>query len=248
VNTRMPLNDVFLSSQCFISLVASVAEGFKSEVGGLLFGDWYKTRNKVVVDLAIPLQTAIRSTSEVHFHPRRTKRVHHLWDNLSSYWPLGTYHSHPEYGDRIYTPDPSKSDIESMEKGEIELIIAIRKAKRRDQLRYTHQQMRIAGAIGKYFVELAAWYCPNLGEVEKAELWCPYIEIINLSFDVGIVTRPGQLYTKDSIVPALSLRTLRNLVREYEKQVFRNCKLKNPILTKIKRVLKKIKNYTDMQS
>jgi proteasome lid subunit RPN8/RPN11 len=244
----MGLIDVFLSSQSFISIIASVVEGFKSEVGGLLFGDWYITVDKVFIDLAIPLQTTARRPSEVHFHPRRTRRVHHIWDNLSSYWPLGTYHSHPEYGDIIYTPEPSEDDIEDMEKGEIEIIISIYEALRRDQLRYTHKQMRIAGAIGDYYLELAAWHCSDIGEIEKTELWCPYIEIINLSYDIGIVPNPGQLYTQDSVVPPKALRTLRRLVKKYERRVFRTLETENPTLSKIEQTLKKIKKYSDTQN
>ena len=236
---------VFISGDSFVNLVSAVAEGFKSEVGGVLFGDLYKHSRKVVIRHAIPLQTTKRTPSEVHYHHHRTKRVKGMWDELTPYWYIGCFHSHPEYGKKRYSPDPSEEDIESMKADDIDLIVSIYTASRRGKLGYVHRLKRISGAVGKYHVEVAAWHCVGRKEVREIEIWCPYIEIINLSYELGIVRHPGQLFGKDSIVPIRLLRTLGRLAREYENQVFRSPDQYYSGLLPIKKKLKGIKRWID---
>lgn len=235
--------NVMLSSESFIGIVASTVEAFKSEVGGLLFGDYYRSVNKILVSQVIPLQTALRKPTEVHYHPERTERVLSIWDNLSSYWPVGYYHSHPEYGGVVFTVDPSEEDKSSLQDDEIELIVSIYEAIRRDKLGYIRERRRISGAVGNYFIEIAAWHKDDSGNICEAELWCPYIQVINLSHELGIVSRPGQLYESESIVPNRELRTLRRLVRKYERATFHSLDENDPTLRDIKKVLKKIRDY-----
>lgn len=235
--------NVVLTSESFVGVVASTVEAFKSEVGGLLFGDYYRSVNKLLISQAIPLQTTLRKPTEVHYHPERTQRVLSIWDNLSSYWPVGYYHSHPEYGGTVYSVNPSDEDKNFIEDDEIELIVSIYEVKRRDKLGYIRERRRISGAVGNYFIEMAAWYKDDSGDICEAELWCPYIQVINLSHELGIVSRPGQLYESESVVPNRELRTLRKLIRKYERAVFRSLDETDPVLREIKKVLKKIRNY-----
>ena len=236
---------VFISGDSFVNLVSAVAEGFKSEVGGVLFGDLYKRSSKVVIRHAIPLQTTKRKPSEVHYHHRRTKRVKGMWDELTPYWYIGCFHSHPEYGKKRYSPDPSEEDIKSMKADDIDLIVSIYTASRRGKLGYVRRLKRISGAVGKYHVEVAAWHCVGRKDVREIEIWCPYIEIINLSYELGIVRHPGQLFGKDSIVPIRLLRTLGRLARNYENQVFRSPDQYYSGLRPIKKKLKGIKRWID---
>ena len=54
----MEILHVFLSADSFVTLVAAVAEGFKNEVGGIVFGDEFRSTKKMYVKQVIPLQTA----------------------------------------------------------------------------------------------------------------------------------------------------------------------------------------------
>lgn len=235
--------NVMLTSECFIGVVASSVEAFKSEVGGILFGDHYRSVNKIMVSQAIPLQTTSRTPTEVHYHPERTERVLSMWDDLSSYWPVGYFHSHPEYGGTIFQARPSEGDKETIADDEIELIVSIYEAIRSDKLGYIRELRRISGAVGNYYIEMAAWYKDDSGNIREADLWCPYINVINLSSQMHVVTRPGRLYESDSIVPNRELRTLRRLVRKYERAVFRSLNENVATLRDIKKVLKKIHDY-----
>ncbi len=241
------MNDlhVFLNANSFINIVTSVVEGFKLEVGGLLFGDWFRTVNKILVEQVIPLQTAKRKPTEVHFNARRTKRVHQMWDNLTTYWPLGDFHSHPEYRGVKYMPEPSQTDQENLRNEEIEIIVAIWEAERRNPLDYVRDGKRISGAIGKYFVKIAAWYLDKNAKVQEAELWAPYIEIINAAYKAGLSPRPGRLFAPETTVSFQELRPLKKLISEYENSVFRsinsmNFNKANVILRKIEKVLNQI--------
>jgi proteasome lid subunit RPN8/RPN11 len=147
------MEDVIIRSDAFVGLVASVAEGFKSEVGGLVFGDHYRTSKKIVIDIVTPLQTAKRKPTEVHYHPKRTERVQNLWDDLSPHWYIGSFHSHPEYGGQKFLPVPSKTDKDSLDFGELEIIVSIWKKERSEPLGYIQDELRISGTVGNYHVQ-----------------------------------------------------------------------------------------------
>ncbi|MHA2022393.1 MAG: Mov34/MPN/PAD-1 family protein [Candidatus Thorarchaeota archaeon] len=232
---------VIVRANAFIGLIASVAEGFKDEVGGLVFGDHFATSKKFVIDVVIPLQTAKRKPSEVHFHPKRTKRVQSLWDDLSPYWYLGSFHSHPEYGGKKYYPVPSETDEDSMDPRELEIIVSIWKKKRSEPLGYIKDDLRISGTVGNYHIQIASWYKEKNGDVVEQELWCPYLRVINEGYRKSIVTKWGRLFEKDTIVSETKLRKLRRRIRKYENSVIRNTDNYNSGLSKIKKTISEIK-------
>ncbi|UCH03407.1 MAG: Mov34/MPN/PAD-1 family protein [Candidatus Thorarchaeota archaeon] len=213
---------VILRANAFVGLVASIAEGFKNEVGGLVFGDHYVTPGKFVVDFVVPLQTAKRKPSEVHYHPKRTGRVRSVWDDLSPFWYLGSFHSHPEYGGRRYSPVPSETDENEMDLGELEIIVSIWKSKRKEPLGYIRDGFRISGAVGDYYIQMSSWYRTIKGEISEMEVWCPYIEVINEGYTQGIVSKWGRLFEQDTVVSEAKLRTLRRRIQKYESEVIRN--------------------------
>lgn len=237
----MEIEHVFLSADSFVTLVAAVAEGFKNEVGGIVFGDEFRSKKKMYVKQVIPLQTAKRKYSSVEFHPERTERVLDLWDNLTTHWPLGWFHSHPAYGNTSYDPEPSDVDINDLNPSEIELIVAIKDAKRRTKLGYCKEEKRVSGAVGKYHIEIAGW-CIDDDDISEVDVWCPYIDIINLGHKAGIVSRPGALFGSDTQVNTRTLRKLRGLCQKYERYVFSELDDwgSGPIRKDIMRVLKKI--------
>jgi proteasome lid subunit RPN8/RPN11 len=238
---------VFLNANSFINIVTSVVEGFKLEVGGMLFGDWFSKVNKIIVEQAIPLQTAKRKPTSVHFNARRTKRVYDMWDNLTPYWPIGDFHSHPEYGAIRYRPEPSRKDIDNLRKDEIEIIVAIWETERRKPLKYIREGKRISGAVGRYHVQLAAWYLDSEVGIQEAELWVPYIEIINIAYNIGLLTRPGRLFNTETTVSFQELRPLKKLIKEYDSRVFRTKDFKQAksILQQAKKILKQIKRMQE---
>ncbi len=234
--------DVLLSSDSFISIISAAIEGYKSEVGGLIFGDRIPSSSKFVVKLAIPLQTTKRAQTYVSFDLKRTKRVLRTWDYLTVHWYLGTFHSHPEGRGQRYKPIPSKSDTTILSPEDLDIIIALWESPRHKILRYTHNNQWIAGSAGSFYIQLATWQYPYKEHYESIEMWCPYIEIINLSYEIGLTNQPGRLFWHETITPNGTLRKLHNLVHKYENKIFKTLNYEHgePILQQIKEVLKKI--------
>ena len=231
---------MIIRANAFVGIIASVAEGFKDEVGGLVFGDFFVSTKKFVVDLVVPLQTAKRKPTEVHYHPKRTKRVRSLWDDLSPFWYLGSFHSHPEYGGKKYPPIPSDTDKDSMEEEELELIVSIWKSRRMDPLGYIKDDFRISGTVGDYHIQMSSWYKKRNGDVIERELWCPYLKVINEGYKKGIVSRWGRLFESDTLVSETKLRTLRRRIRKYESKVIRNTKNYNSAFSKVRQTIREI--------
>ena len=231
---------MIIRANAFVGLIASVAEGFKDEVGGLVFGDYFVSTEKFVVDFVVPLQTTKRKPTEVHYHPKRTKRVKGLWDDLSPFWYLGSFHSHPEYGKKKYYPVPSETDEENMEEGELELIVSIWKSQRMDPLGYIKDGLRISGTVGDYHIQMSSWYKKRSGEVVEIELWCPYLRVINEAYKKGIVSRWGRLFESDTLVSEVKLRTLRRRIRKYESLVIRNTENYNSAFSKVRQAIREI--------
>jgi proteasome lid subunit RPN8/RPN11 len=234
--------DVLLSSDSFIGIISAAIEGYKSEVGGLLFGDRIPSAGKFVVKLAIPLQTTRRTLTNVRFHLKRTDRVLRTWDYLTVHWPLGTFHSHPEGRGQRYKPIPSKSDTTFLSLEDIDVIIAIWESPRHKTFRYTHNNQWIAGSAGSFYIQLAAWHYPKQGGFESIDVWCPYFEIINLAYEVGLTNQPGRLFWHETVTPNGTLRKLHNLVHKYENIIFKTLDYEagEPVLQQIKEVLKRI--------
>ncbi|MFW9908419.1 MAG: hypothetical protein ACFFEF_07575 [Candidatus Thorarchaeota archaeon] len=231
---------VFLRANAFIGMVAAVAEGFKSEVGGLVFGDHYYTSEKYIVEVVIPLQTTKRSPTQVHFHPKRTKRVLDLWNELSPLWYLGSFHSHPEYGGAQYPPEQSEADRMDLKVGDIEIIMSIWEATRKEVLGYIRDGKRISGAVGDYYIQISAWHKNKYEEINELELWCPYINIINESRERGIVSKWGRLFERHSLLPETKVRTLQRRIEKYENQVFRNPKNEKVAFSRIKKTIREL--------
>lgn len=236
--------NVALNSDSFISIVASAIEVFDLEVGGLLFGDRHE--NNIFVEQAIPLQTAERSRNGVHFRPVPTTRVLRIWDDLTVHWPLGDFHSHPEVGDYRHPPDPSEPD-EEIHKGDLSIIIALWETRRRRRLEYVHEENWISGSIGKYHIHIAAWYCREQGELERTELWCPYIHVINLGYKTRLTRRPGLLFSPETYTQHKLIRKLRQLIKKYEQQIFKTFQegKGKSTLQDIERVLRQIQKENE---
>lgn len=121
------------------------------------------------------------------------------------------------------------------------MIVAIKEAKRCTKLGYCREGKRVSGAVGKYHIEIARWYMDD-DKVGEVDVWCPYIEIINLGHEAGIVSRLGELFRYDAHVNTRDLRKLRRLSQKYERYLFRNMDEwgSGPIRKNIMRVLRKI--------
>jgi len=138
--------DIFLSDKAFIGIVLSVIEVYRNECLGALLG--YNLRNRIVVEYAIPYQTAKRKFTEVEPSWKREIRVQEILPKLIHLKHLGYFHSHTQFAEQKAETKPSDLDIESMIPAQIEMIAAINDSKRRAEWYATTKELR--GTIGKY--------------------------------------------------------------------------------------------------
>jgi proteasome lid subunit RPN8/RPN11 len=163
--------EIILSDKAFLGVLLSSIEVYKNECMGILLG--YKTRGRIVVEYAIPLQSAKRRPSEVESNWRREAKVIDVLPKLVQFEKLGYYHSHPQWGSLKGVAKLSDADIESMNEGEIELIVAINDSSRSSW--WKEDGKRIKGTIGQYRLEIAGYYlCSSDSRVKMYRLVCPY--------------------------------------------------------------------------
>jgi proteasome lid subunit RPN8/RPN11 len=223
-----------------VSLISSIIEGYNKEVIGVLFGDLFmqsKTGPKSMISHVIPLQIAKRKTSAVEANEEKMKHVVGVWDNITPYWELGDFHSHPNGDTNL-----SKTDKEGMEKDNISLVLSIRKATRSDKLDYVADDNKISGTLRGYFIKIAAWHFTGDEQAELAELWCPFIEVINDAFKIGTSSTRGSLFDDETYVGVTKGRQLSRYIDRYEQFVFKGLSFKgsSQYRVKIKDTLKKI--------
>jgi len=233
--------DVFLTHGSFVSLISSVIEGYDDEVIGVIFGDQFKhkkKRMKTKVTHVIPLQIVERKPDSVEADDEKMKQVVGVWDNITPYWSLGDFHSHPNGGTRL-----SVTDDEGMKKDEISIVLVIRKARKSDKLGYVADGKKISGTIRGYFIKIAAWHYIKDEQAELAKLWCPFIRVINEAYKVGTSSIRGSLFNDDTYVNAYSARLLSRRIDKFEQYVFKHLSYKgsSSYRIKVRDVLKKIK-------
>lgn len=233
--------DVFLTHGSFVGLISSVIEGYDKEVIGVIFGDHQnhsRRRDKVLVSHVIPLQIADRKRGSVSNYDETMQRVLDFWDNITPYWPLGDFHSHPNGDTRL-----SGADKKYMKEGQISLVISIREASRNDRLGYVADGNKISGTLSEYFVKVAAWYFFEDKKAQLAELWCPFIDIVNDATMTGTSSVPGNLFDDRLEVSPSQARTLSKKIDRYEQYVFKHLSIKGSLSyrRKIIEILKKVK-------
>jgi len=162
-----------------MGLVLSAIEVYKNECIGALLG--YNVSNRIVVEYAIPYQTAKRKPSGAEPNWNRESRVQQILPKLSQLKQVGYFHSHPQWGTNKGTTEPSKIDIEGMIPTQIEIIVAINDSKRRTT--WGESGKELYGTIGNYHIRLACHYKKANGKIKQYELLCPYVMGFDLTFE-----------------------------------------------------------------
>ncbi len=216
----MDVDCVFLRGRALTQILGYAIEVYKQECTGVLLGDIFETRNKIVVNSAIALQSAERAFSHVTTSDKRYERITEVLSFLALDWLVGGFHSHTEWGGNRPSYQLSEEDIEYMDKmyfpGEIEIVVAIRDKRRNYAWGYIDDNRVLRGTIGDYEVRLAA-HCNAEDEVYLTEVWAPIIEIANVANEIGLAPKDGYIF--EFIPPEFNknkFRRLVRLVRKYE--------------------------------
>jgi len=122
---------------------------------------------------AIPFQTAERTSSSVDVREKHEWRCKDMLYKLCALEPIGDFHSHP-HGD----PDLSTTDKNSMEIGDVELVIAISRKSKTTFWRYDGMKKGLSGVFGDFKFQMAVHSCYKTRErtrkFERIDLLCPF--------------------------------------------------------------------------
>ena len=162
--------EVYLSENAFVGLLVSSIEVYRRECFGILLG--HREPERIMVEFAVPYQSARRKFQEVHMDWHRSQRVEEAV-RMTSRWELvGDYHSHPMYGDEKATTKLSGVDHKEFRDGGTSLIVAINDGHRQQRWKYVKGGL-ISGSINGYALRMAA-YNKEGDAVVRVPLVCPY--------------------------------------------------------------------------
>lgn len=162
--------DIILEQEAFPSLIMSAVETYKKECFGSLLG--YGTRNRIIVELAVPSQVAERTYSGVEPDWKRLSQNEEIIKQLSTLEHLGYFHSHAQRGEERSRTKQSPSDKDSMRETDIEIIVAINDKKRTQAWRTVRGELH--GAVGNYQIQVAGYYKKKDGDIKKIPVYCPF--------------------------------------------------------------------------
>lgn len=171
--------EIFLSDKAFMGIILSSVEVYKNECHGVLLG--FRTYRRIVVEYAIPFQSARRTPSEVVPNWRRELKVIETLPKLIHLRKLGYFHSHPQWGTSRGIAKLSEPDKEYMREGEMEIVVAINDRKRRVPWQ---SNMRLFGTIGRYYIVIAGFYKRKEdSRIKQYRILCPYAVGFDYAFE-----------------------------------------------------------------
>jgi len=146
--------EIYISEQAFLAIVFAAAEVYRRESYGLLFG--YALPGKVIVEGALPYQTAERRFSEVSLFERQNKVVQSLIARFPKHEYLGEFHSHADYRGREAQAALTPEDLDSMTPGEIAIVVAVNPRLRKRPWS-TNADGALSGTLGPWRFTIAAF-------------------------------------------------------------------------------------------
>jgi proteasome lid subunit RPN8/RPN11 len=146
--------EIYISEQAFLAIVFAAAEVYRRESYGLLFG--YALPGKVIVEGALPYQTAERRFSEVSLFERQNKVIQSLIARFPKHEYLGEFHSHADYRGREAQAALTPEDLDSMTPGEIAIVVAVNPRLRKRPWS-TNADGSLSGTLGAWRFTIAAF-------------------------------------------------------------------------------------------
>ncbi len=163
---------VYLTDQAFVALTVAAVEVYKRECFGYLIG--HMNDDACHVDMAVPLQSADRKFMEVSVHSHRVERVTQLMDEFHRWRQIGDFHSHPDYNGQTWEPILSQTDVSTMGKKFVSIVISLKETARRSNWRYDRKG-NLSGTVGGYRLKLSAYYRGiTENSVRQVALLCPF--------------------------------------------------------------------------
>lgn len=170
--------EVYLEERVFMSITMAAAEVYKFECYGCLVG--YKLENAIVVDNAIPYQSAERSFSTVDLKEKQRNIIEKILGTFPKLNVIGEFHSHPQYGNVKGNILLSRCDMKNVNNSNLEIIVAINDKRRTLKWGY-NRDLSISGTFDNYHIRMAAYHYSNNNDngvrhrPKRAHIWCPVV-------------------------------------------------------------------------
>lgn len=168
--------EAYLEERVFMSITMAAAEVYKCECYGCLVG--YKSDNAIVVDNAIPYQSAERSFSTVDLKEKQRNIIKNILNTFPKLNVIGEFHSHPQYGSVKGDIVLSGCDIKNVNNSNLEIVVAINDKKHKRKWRY-NKDLSISGTFDNYHIRMAAYHYDNTNSngkrPKRVGLWCPFV-------------------------------------------------------------------------
>jgi len=171
--------EIFLSDKAFMGIILSSVEVYKLECHGALLG--FQTHGRIIVEYAIPFQSAKRKFAQVEPNWRKELKVIEILPKLIHLQKLGYFHSHPQFGDQRGLPELSEADKNYIREKEIEILVAINDAKKTSP--WTESKNKLSGTLGKYHISIAGFYKRKDGKIIQCKVLCPYAIGFDYTFE-----------------------------------------------------------------
>jgi proteasome lid subunit RPN8/RPN11 len=148
------MKDIYISEQAFLGIIFAAAEVYRRECYGFLFG--YALPGKVIVEGALPYQTAERRFSEVSLFERENKVIQSVIARFPKHEYLGEFHSHADYRGREAQAALTDDDLLDMHESEIALVVAVN-PKRRMVPWAANADGSLSGTLGSWRFTIAGF-------------------------------------------------------------------------------------------
>jgi proteasome lid subunit RPN8/RPN11 len=163
--------EVHLSEIAFTGMVLAALEAFRKESYGLLLGQ--STTRGLVVQYAVPYQTAQRHTSWVRRNEPAHRRMEGFLRNLHHLNLIGDFHSHTQRGERRALCQLSSVDKGGMRKNDVCIVIALNPRQKYRRWK-SNSDGSLSGTVEDFFVKIGAWQIGQNGNAGRAALSCPF--------------------------------------------------------------------------
>ncbi len=166
-----------LRDHVFLTMVLAASEVYKKETLGFLLG--YQAGDLLLVEYAVPLQSAERGFVWAKVPEARLKRIEELSERFSlGLHLIGDFHSHTQLGSSLARAEPSPTDIAFMDPGRLYIILAVNEYQGKKHQVWHRKGKKLAGSLGEYAFEIGAFYCDRERHYVELEIRCPFAQAL----------------------------------------------------------------------
>ncbi len=162
---------VHLSDMAFTGIVLAALEAFRKECYGLLLGQ--QINNGLVVQYAVPYQTAERHTTWVRRNEPAHQRMEKFLRNLHHLNLIGDFHSHTQRSGHRALCRLSAEDKKGLALDDLCLIVAINHRQKYQPWK-VNRDGSLSGTVEDHFLKIGAWHGGHNGDRARAQLLCPF--------------------------------------------------------------------------